>query len=171
MISLIQLALVFVFPAIMIFAAAYDLLTMTIPNRLSIALALAFFVIALIVGMDFTEILMNTGAGLLVLAVGIGFFAAGWVGGGDVKLAAGTVLWLGFDLVLPYLFVAALAGGVLTVVILMLRRHPLPAFAQHWAWLDRLHDARNGVPYGVALAVGAIMTFPETPIWLAAFSS
>ncbi len=113
---------------------------------------------------------MHVGAGLLVLAIGLGLFAAGWVGGGDVKLAAATSLWMGFGHVLDYFFIASLAGGALTVMIIALRRYPLPATAQSWTWLDRLHNPANGVPYGVALAFGGLVVFPNSAIGLAAFA-
>ena len=50
----------------------------------------------------------------MVLAVTFVFFALGWIGGGDAKLAAATALWLGFDHLLKYLLYASLFGGVLT---------------------------------------------------------
>ena len=84
------------FPALMAFAASSDLLTMTISNRLSLLLASSFFLLALITGMSFGIIGMHLAAGALVLAVCFGFFAMGWIGGGDAKLAAATALWFGF---------------------------------------------------------------------------
>jgi prepilin peptidase CpaA len=161
---------VIVFPALMIFAGSYDIMTMTIPNRLSLALIAAFALSASLLGIGWTEAGMHVGAGLLVLAAGLGMFAAGWVGGGDVKLAAATALWLGFGQLLEYFFVASLAGGALTVLILALRQYPLPATAQSWTWLDRLHNPANGVPYGVALAFGGLVVFPSSAMWLAAFA-
>ncbi|MCG6121685.1 MAG: prepilin peptidase [Microvirga sp.] len=163
--------LIFAVPGLIILAAIYDMFTMTIPNAISLALLALFVVIAPFVSPDWTTPLMHLGAGALVLAVGIGLFAMGWVGGGDVKLAAATVLWIGFGGVLEYLFVAALAGGLLTLAILALRRLPLPATALAWGWLDRLHDSRNGVPYGIALAAAAIVVLPATPLWLGAVTA
>lgn len=170
MISLMYIVVVFSVPALLIFAALYDVLTMTIPNYISISMTAAFFAAALLSGFGAEQLLLHSGAGLAVLAVGIGFFAAGWVGGGDVKLAAATSLWLGFDFLLEYLFVASLYGGLLTFMVLALRNFPLPAFATRWVWLDRLHDPSNGVPYGVALAIGGILVFPTSPIWATAFT-
>src|SRR5262249_33515698 len=84
------------FPAAMAFAASSDLISMTISNRLSLGLALAFFVVALVIGMPMMEMGKHVLAALLVLLVTFGFFARGWIGGGDAKLAAATALWFGF---------------------------------------------------------------------------
>jgi len=154
---------------LMIFAAIYDLLTMTIPNRISLALVATFAVTSLLLGFSWTEIAMHFGMGALVLDEGLGLFAGGWVVGGDVKLAAATALLLGFGHTLEYLMVSALAGGVLTRLILFLRRTPLPEALLRMVWLKRLYDPNNGVPYGVALAFGAMVVFPSSALWVAAF--
>src|SRR5208282_2811624 len=41
-----------------------------------------------------------------------------WIGGGDAKLAAATVLWLGFAHLADYLVYASLFGGALTVALI-----------------------------------------------------
>src|SRR3954452_12428026 len=85
------------FPALMAFAASSDLLTMTISNRISLILVGAFFILAVWSGMPLADIGMHALAGVAVLVVTFVFFARGWIGGGDAKLAAATALWLGFD--------------------------------------------------------------------------
>jgi len=169
MLQPIQIAVLMAAPILMVFAAIYDVMTMTIPNRLSLLLLATFVLAALLVSFGWYETALHLAAGALVLAVGIGLFAAGWVGGGDVKFAAGTALWLGFGQLLEYLFISALAGGVLTLLILVMRRMPLPAVAQNWVWLERLHNPTNGVPYGVALAFGGLMVIPRSPLWVTVF--
>ena len=62
-----------------------------------------------------------------MLVVAFVFFARGWIGGGDAKLAAATALWLGFDHLLAYLLYASLFGGLLTLVLLQVRTMPLPS--------------------------------------------
>ena len=150
------------FPALMAFAASSDLLTMTISNRLSLALAGAFFLLTLVTGMSLAEIGMHLAAAALVLVVAFGFFSQGWVGGGDAKLAAATALWFGFDYLLDYLLYAALFGGALTVVLILFRKLPLPAVLARQAWILRLHDIGGGVPYGIALAAAALTIYPKT---------
>jgi prepilin peptidase CpaA len=48
---------------------------------------------------------------------------------------------------------------------LWLRAQPLPAFALGWGWLSRLHDQKTGIPYGIALAAGALIVYPSSAIW------
>ena len=99
---ILDLARLMLFPALMAFAAASDLFTMTISNRVSLALVAGFLVLALLGGMGLTNVL-HIGAGAAVLVVAFGCFAMGWVGGGDAKVAAGAALWFGFDHLLDYL--------------------------------------------------------------------
>jgi prepilin peptidase CpaA len=156
------------FPALMVFAAFSDLFTMTISNRISIALVAAFFILAAALGVPLKEIGLHAACGLFVLLLTFLFFSRGWVGGGDAKLAAATALWLGFDHVADYGLYAALIGGGLTLLILVARRWPLPGFLMNQKWIARLHDRQNGVPYGIALAVAGLILYPETRIWLSA---
>jgi prepilin peptidase CpaA len=152
-------------PALIILAAIYDVFTMTIPNRISIALIALFAVVVPFAGLDWWTALTHVGAGSLVLAIGIGLFAMGWVGGGDVKLAAAVSLWLGFGLMLDYFLIAAIAGGALTLAILILRRMPLPDMVRRQEWVARLYNPTNGIPYGVALAAAAIIVLPNSAAW------
>lgn len=153
------------FPALMAFAASSDLLTMTISNRVSLILVGSFFVLAVWTGMPLAEIGMHVAAALAVLVVTFTFFARGWIGGGDAKLAAATALWLGFDQLLNYLTIASLLGGVLTLVIMRFRLMPLPALLANQEWAKRLHRMDAGVPYGVALAIAALIVYSDTP-WM-----
>jgi prepilin peptidase CpaA len=163
----IETALLLVFPALMAYAAASDLLTMTIPNRLSLALVAAFAIFAVASGLAWQAALLHLAAGAAVLAVCFVLFALGWIGGGDAKLAAASALWLGFDTLIEYFFVASVAGGVLTLAILALRKLPLPVMAPGWGWLSRLHHPKTGVPYGIALSAAALMVYPHTAIFAA----
>jgi prepilin peptidase CpaA len=164
-------ALVALFPALMAYAAASDILTMRIPNWLSLALVAAFAALWAAGGLPWEAIVLHVAAAALVLAVCFALFALHWIGGGDAKLATATALWLGFASLLDYLLVAALAGGLLTLVILVIRACPLPRFALAWSWLLRLHNRKSGVPYGVALALAALIVFPHSRVWLAAFGA
>jgi prepilin peptidase CpaA len=150
------------FPALMAFAASSDLLTMTISNRLSLLLASSFFLLALITGMSFGIIGMHLAAGALVLAVCFGFFAMGWIGGGDAKLAAATALWFGFEHLIDYLVSASLLGGVFTLLLLQFRKLPLPVVLECQPWIQRLHAKGGDVPYGIALAAAALIIYPKT---------
>jgi prepilin peptidase CpaA len=159
---ILDVARLLLFPALMAFAAASDLFTMTISNRVSLALAAGFLALAVLSGLGFYDILSHIGAGFTVLAVAFACFAMGWVGGGDAKVAAAAALWFGFGHLLNYLVYASLFGGVLTLLLLQFRQWPLPYPLAGQAWLNRLHDKQSGIPYGIALAIGALMVYPET---------
>ena len=154
-----------IFPVLMVFAASSDLFTMRISNLLVLMLVVGFFIVALIVQLPVETILSNLGCAAVVLLVTFAFFAFGWIGGGDAKLAAATVLWLGLSLLLPYIVYSGLLGGALTLVLLAFRNLPLPASLQRIKWLDRLHDKKQGVPYGIALAAAALLVYPQTVIF------
>jgi prepilin peptidase CpaA len=158
-----------VFPALMAFAAAYDLTTMTIPNRLTAAVGLAFIAVILLVGLPLSEVAWHVAAGLLVLVVAFAMFAAGWIGGGDAKLAAGIALWLGFADLLDYFMLASILGGVMTLALLAARRYPLPQMLARLPWALKLHAPETGIPYGIALAIAALATLPHAQIMLRAF--
>ncbi|CAN5195002.1 prepilin peptidase [soil metagenome] len=150
------------FPLGMAYAAASDLLTMTISNKLVLALLAGFLALSPLVGMTWHDFAMHWAAGGAVLAVAFFCFAMGWIGGGDAKLASATALWLGWESTVEFIGLASIFGGVLTVLILGFRRSVLPAFVIRQPWIQRLHDEEAGVPYGVALAIAALATYPHT---------
>jgi prepilin peptidase CpaA len=150
------------FPALMAFAASSDLLTMTISNRLSMALAGGFFLLTLITGMSLYAFGMHLAAAAVVLVIAFVFFSQGWIGGGDAKLVAATALWFGFDYLLDYLICASLFGGALTLAIIQFRKLPLPAVLARETWILRLHETGAGIPYGIALAAAALAVYPKT---------
>jgi prepilin peptidase CpaA len=135
--------LLLVFPFAMAYAAAFDLLTMRIPNGVSLGIAAAFLVLAPIAGMPVQEMLMHLLVGTAVLIAGMILFGLRYVGGGDAKLLASGALWMGYDLLLAYRHTPA---DVL----------PLPT------WAARLHNPGEGMPYGLAIAAGALVVYPLT---------
>jgi prepilin peptidase CpaA len=151
-----------VFPALMAFAASSDLFTMTISNRVSLALIAGFAAMAFMNGMSAGDLLAHVEAAALVLVVTFVFFARGWIGGGDAKLASATALWFGFDHLLVYLLYASIFGGVLTFALIRFRLMPLPQTLAEQEWVNRLHRLDGGVPYGIALAAAALLVYPET---------
>lgn len=156
------------FPALMAFAASSDLLTMTISNRLSLALTGGFFLLMIVTGMSLHAAGMHVAAAAVVLVVAFLFFSQGWIGGGDAKLAAATALWFGFDYLLDYLIYASLFGGALTLAIIQFRKIPLPAMLARQGWILRLHETDAGIPYGIALAAAALAVYPKTG-WMPAY--
>jgi prepilin peptidase CpaA len=159
---MLELAFFVLLPGAVAFAAAMDLFTMTIPNRLSAAMCLAFFPLAWMAGLGLWEVAAHVSAGALVLAIGVGLFAGGWFGGGDAKLLAAIALWLGFENLFQYLLYVAVAGGMLATLFSSARSVPLPGMLLSEPWAVRLHRIDSGIPYGVALAAGALLVLPHT---------
>ena len=156
------------FPALMAFAASSDLLTMTISNRLSLALAGTFFVLTLITGMSLAALGMHLAAAAVVLVVAFGFFSQGWIGGGDAKLAAATALWFGFDILLDYLLYAVAVRRRADAGADPVPQTAVARLLARQAWILRLHEAGGGMPYGIALAAAALTVYPRTG-WMPGF--
>src|ERR1700734_304364 len=93
--ELIKILVLGFFAALVIVAAVKDLSSFTIPNWISVALALGFAPAALIVGASLPDIGVSLAVGLGVFLLAAGMFALGWIGGGDAKLMAASALWVG----------------------------------------------------------------------------
>jgi prepilin peptidase CpaA len=164
-VTLPQLIVLAIFPALVIAAALTDMASYTIPNRLNVALAAAYPAAALILGRPPGEIGVDLAIGLGALLVAMGLFAAGWIGGGDAKLFAAVSLWLGWPAAISFLMATALVGGGLALVLLNVRAAWLkPYLAGAPPWLARLTTTGEAVPYGVAIAVGALVAFPQSQL-------
>jgi prepilin peptidase CpaA len=163
--SVLAHVIVAAFPVGAIAAALSDATTFTIPNKLTIALAAAFFPVALILGLPVQTIGACAAVGVLALIVGIGLFALNWCGGGDAKLLAACALWLGLPAILPFLFAMSVVGGLLALTLVFARKTALGALVPSGpAWLGRLLEPTEALPYGVAIAVGALIAFPSSPV-------
>jgi prepilin peptidase CpaA len=160
-----ELLVLIVLPMLLALAAGWDIASFTIPNFLQLALIGSFAVFVVATGMAPAAIGGHLLAGFLGLVIGFTLFALGYIGGGDAKLFACVVLWLGFGNLLDYAVIASIMGGALTLLILGLRQMPLPAIFTSQSWILRLHDAKGGIPYGVALAAGAFIILPQTEIF------
>lgn len=162
---MLEYALIFLFPFAMVFAGVNDLLAFTISNRICLILIGGFWTAALLTGLPCSTLFNHLVAGTAVIFIGFALFARGMVGGGDAKLAAAATLWLGFEHLLPFLFWTALLGGALALVLLTYRRILPPVWLLGQSWAMRLHDSREGIPYGVAIAGAGLIVYPQT-IWM-----
>lgn len=154
-----------VFPFCMAFAAISDTLSMTIANRISAVLILTFAVVAPLTGMDWAAYGWHFAAAGAVLAATFCLFALGGMGGGDAKLLAATALWMGMnDSLIEYLVYTSLAGGALTVLILMYRNSPFAVLTGHNMFLRHFASDKSGVPYGIALGIGGMIAFSDSPL-------
>ena len=160
--------LLYVFPAVLVYAAISDLARFEIPNWLSIFLVLAFLALALGLGMAWSELAARAAAGALLFAVGAVLFALGALGGGDVKLLAASAIWVGWPDFIPYLVAVALFGGFISIFLVLLRalwgrfgntgNVSTQALSQA-SWWHRLMAPTQGVPYGVAICLGGLLWF------------
>jgi len=167
LINLLALA----FPALVLFAAARDVSSFTIPNWISLALAAVFPAAAFAAGVPLTTIGLDVAIGAGVLMAGMVMFALRWLGGGDAKLFAASALWLGWPALATFGLAAALTGGVLALILVTLRSAPLRSVVLLGPrWVVRLAEPGEGVPYGVAIAAGALVAFPETPFGAGLFA-
>ena len=153
------------FPVLAIAAALKDLTSYTIPNGISVALIVIFFALALSAGMPLPSIGLHLLVGTAALLIGMGLFAVDWVGGGDAKLMAACCLWLGWPATQAFMLDTVVAGGVFAVLLLTLRapliRAHLPAAA---GWFGRLTAPGEPAPYGVAIAIGALLALPAADL-------
>lgn len=156
--------LIAVFPLLVIVAALKDVTSFIIPNWISIGLVVAFYPAALAAGASPAVIGAATAVGACALLAGMAMFYAGWMGGGDAKLLAGCALWMGWPTVLPFLLATALAGGALALILMQMRSNLLKPYLQRGpAWMERLVTAPDA-PYGVAISIGALIIFPQSPL-------
>lgn len=159
-------ALIFVvFPFCMLFAAVSDMMSMTIANRVSVILIVTFAAVAPFTGMDWADYGWHFAAAGLVLAITFALFATGAMGGGDAKLLAATSLWMGLSMeLMQYLIFSAVIGGVMTLLIIVYRSSPLSMLTGNNIFLRHFADQKAGIPYGVALGIGGLITYPATPL-------
>ncbi|OYX36787.1 MAG: pilus assembly protein CpaA [Caulobacterales bacterium 32-69-10] len=165
----LQTLLLIVFPALAIVAALSDATTMTIPNWISAALVLAFFPTALAVGLPAPAIGLSVALCLGALVAGMAMFALHWIGGGDAKLFAASALWLGMAGAAPFLVWTAIAGGALALALLGARRwaSDIGVPFRPPGWMERLLAPEGDIPYGIAIAAGALAAFPQSGLVLA----
>lgn len=162
---MIYQAFLLVFPVCMSFAAANDLFTMRIPNKISIALILGFAASAIVAGMSMENIGWHLAIGIGALSFTFTLFSLRLFGGGDAKLLAAGALWMGQSAIVEYVFYVTMFGGILSVLILAYRRLlPVPADRLP-PWMSKLHEEGTGIPYGIAIAAGALVAFPKSEIF------
>jgi len=136
--------------AAMLLAACWcDLKARTIPNLLNLAVALLAIPFWWSLGLAlWPDVALHLGVAALIFGLFAIAFAFGAMGGGDVKLVAGIALWLPAASVIALLFIMSVAGGALTLAMLI--RHKLARKA-----------GQLEIPYGVAIAFGGLWLISE----------
>ncbi len=158
----VTLLLLSILPCLVIAAGLHDLTTMKIPNWISGVLIVGFFPAALAVGLDPMTVALHIGIAFAALLGGMAMFALRWIGGGDAKLMASAILWIGSAAALPFVLYTALIGGLFCLILMLGRTH-LQAYALGApGWVANLMEPKGDIPYGVAIAAGALLAFPSS---------
>lgn len=150
-------------------AAWTDFKGYRIPNIVSLVIVVAFlaaFAMTTFTGQNeiiFTSWKSHLGSFIVVLLVTMAMFGLKIMGAGDSKMATAVALWLGWEGMLPFLFYMAMTGGLLAVASVVLKKYKplrMPLSAP-WAgsWLESAQAGTNKVPYGIAIATGALIAF------------
>lgn len=149
----IDAGVVVAFAALLVAAALGDIRNYRIPNAL-VGAFLVLFVLAFAFGLiPRREIVGHLGAGVVVLLLGMALFRFNWIGGGDAKLIAALALWAGWPEAIRLVIAMALAGGVVSVLVLLQSRvGGQPPDTGN----DDNSKFRRRVPYGVAIALAGL---------------
>ncbi len=156
-----------VLPLLLIFAATSDALTLRIPNWLTLLTAILFFPMALLTGMPLSEFGLHLISGIGLFCAGFLFFQLGAFGGGDAKLMAAAGLWFGTSQTLPFLFMTAMAGGILAILVGLWSIITIyweiegdGTFTENFG--KQMRSLKPNVPYGLAFAIGGIIAFKDS---------
>ncbi|PDT48697.1 MULTISPECIES: prepilin peptidase [Sinorhizobium] len=159
-----------ILPFCLALAAFSDLVTMTIPNRISAILLSAFIVVAPLAGLSIGEIGLHIAAAAVVFAVCFCLFAANIMGGGDAKLLTTSAIWFGPTASLAaFVLYVSIFGGLLTLAVLLLRRQENAILASGIPVPQLLLTAKK-IPYGIAIALGGFAAYPSSPLMEAVFA-
>jgi prepilin peptidase CpaA len=168
---MVTAAILVVFPLCMAMAAFSDLLTMSIPNRLSIVLVASFLAIAPFAGLTLQDVATHLGAGAIVFATCFALFAFNIMGGGDAKILTASAVWFGFnDSLMLYIAYVSVLGGFLSILIVMIRANYNMILVSRIPVPETMLHAKK-VPYGVAIGAAAFLAFPSSPLLQAAITS
>ncbi|MEO1292705.1 MAG: prepilin peptidase [Pseudomonadota bacterium] len=155
------------FPVGLCFAAVSDFHRYIIPNWTSLLLIAGFAICFALSPFGVERLAHHIVVFAIALGIGFGLFCLGLWGGGDGKLLAATALWFTWPGAMSFMLYMSLAGGALALLMLLaylfqdkLRR--LPGLAD----LD-FEKRRSDAPYGVAIAVGALIAFPDSEMFRA----
>lgn len=163
--ALLQSILMAFYVALVLYGAWSDARELRIPNWVSLTLLVAFLPMALVAGIGLEELTWHLLAGVAVLVLGFVLFALNLFGGGDAKLIAACALWVGINEIGFFLIAVVLVGGVLSVLVVLLRK----GLGLWPDWLVRrlegLFTPNKAVPYGIAIAAGALIVVPRMAVF------
>lgn len=142
-----------------------DFKAMNIPNIYSLGIILAFIPAYATdafsgQGMEFfASWKSHLIAGLVMFAITFVLFSLRMIGAGDSKLATALALWMGLPGLPAFLFYMAITGALLGIATKVMNKRVLAPNAPEGSWIAKAQSGFGGVPYGIALALGAIIAF------------
>lgn len=139
--------------AVLAAAAIEDVVRLKISNWTQLAVLLAAGVAIAIAGPQWS-LWENFLVLAALVALGVPLFAAGIAGGGDIKLLAATGSWFSLGGALWLIVAVLLAGGLVALLVMIIR---LFGWSEDWRRRVILLRSGGGIPYGVAISVGAII--------------
>jgi prepilin peptidase CpaA len=150
--------------SLLLCAAMCDVAARIIPDK--VCALLAVLAIARLSFGDPSRLMMSVATTALLFTILFILYARGYLGGGDVKLLSALAIGLSFASLLQLLTAMSLAGGVIALLHLGLRRLPRPtlppvgsSFLRRIYAIERWRNLRRApLPYGVAIAAGGIWT-------------
>ena len=146
-------------------AAWSDFKTMTIPNNYAIGVAVAFLPVLLAFKLLAADTVMlqtvfsHLMAGAIVFFITFALFHFKMIGGGDAKMLSAFALWAGLSGLIGFLFYTALIGGVVALITLALVKKSVLKNKINSVWIRRAQAGEKVVPYGIAIFIGALLTF------------
>jgi len=157
----------YLYIALLVLAAIFDIWKYIIPNVLSVALIGLFVVVAAASPFPINW-WSHLGAAAAFFAVGIALYAFKILGAGDIKLITSVSLFAGFEQLPVLILGVALAGGALSLFLIVLRRILVSVLvflkASDNTTLPRILLVGEAVPYGVGIAAGAIWMSSSLPL-------
>ena len=142
-----------------------DFKGMTIPNQIVVAVLVAFFTaygVAYLSDTDiFASLKSHLAAGGIVFIATFLMFVTKLIGGGDAKLITAFSFWTGLGHLLVFLTYMIFSGAILGFVALVIKKVKPFRRAAEGSWIYRLQNGEGLVPYGIPIAIGALVAFVE----------
>jgi len=156
-----------IFSGMMVWAAISDIRYYILSNRLNMAIAVLYPVYLLCLSFEYAplpwqEIAWAFGIALIIFLFCFGLFAIGAMGGGDVKMIPLVAIWAGPALVMDFLLITTLVGGVFSAVLIVKKRLKKASQSSKSSKsseninLLMSEKGMNKVPYGVGIALGGL---------------
>ena len=161
--STLIVTLIFAVP--LLIASYTDFWSMKIPNLVSLAMMAGFFLTLPLTWQGLPVFGEHMAVGLTFFLVGFAMFAFGWLGGGDAKLMAAIALWFGWSDALSFIVFTTLFGAALGI-FLILGNRMMPVRLRTSVVGMKLFQGGKDMPYGLALAAGALVTWPSSQIFV-----